>query len=83
VRNDVLGKTIITDRYRVVHWQTGTDSTVLVEVYDHLNDPDENINIAADQPALTDSLLLLLKKAEIDIGIGTNRDQYSDTFLNN
>ena len=60
-RNHALGKTIRTKRYRIVRWATENDSTVAVELYDHQFDPNENINIAAEQKEITDSLLEQLK----------------------
>ena len=60
-RNQALGKTIRTKRYRIVRWATENDSTVGVELYDHQLDPNENINIAAEQKIITDSLLEQLK----------------------
>ena len=60
-RNQALGKTIRTERYRIVRWATENDSTVALELYDHQLDPNENINIAAEQTTTTDSLLEQLK----------------------
>jgi arylsulfatase A-like enzyme len=62
-RDTVMGKTIVTDRYRVVRWRTENDSTVALELYDHKNDPGENRNIAYEYPKLTDSLLNILDQA--------------------
>ena len=59
-RNMALGKTLKTDVYRIVRWATESDSAVAVELYDHRNDPGENINIASEHKALTDSLLTVL-----------------------
>ena len=56
-RNKALGKTLKTDQYRIVRWATEKDSMVGVELYDHLNDPYENNNIALENTVLTDSLL--------------------------
>jgi hypothetical protein len=33
-----------------------------IELYDHLVDPEENRNIAADHPKLVDSLVLVLEE---------------------
>lgn len=60
-RNGALGKTIRTERYRIVRWASEKDSTLAVELYDHQLDPNENNNIAAEQKAITDSLLEKLK----------------------
>jgi iduronate 2-sulfatase len=63
-RNKALGKALKTDSYRIVRWATEKDSTVAVELFDHRNDPGENINIAYENTALTDSLLAQLKGAK-------------------
>lgn len=60
-RNQALGKTIRTDRYRIVRWASEDDSTLAVELYDHQLDPNENINLASERKVLTDSLLKILK----------------------
>jgi len=60
-RNQALGKTIRTERYRIVRWASETDSTLALELYDHRLDPNENLNIAAEQKATIDSLLKQLK----------------------
>ena len=60
-RNQALGKTIRTERYRIVQWATEDDSTVALELYDHELDPNENINMAVEQIVASDSLLELLK----------------------
>lgn len=60
-RNGALGKTIRTERYRIVRWASEKDSTLAVELYDHQLDPNENNNIAAEQKAITASLLEKLK----------------------
>ncbi len=59
-RNNALGKTLKTERYRIVRWATEKDSTVAIELYDHFSDPGENINIAFENKFLTDSLLAQL-----------------------
>lgn len=63
-RNKALGKTLKTENFRIVQWVTENDSTVAVELYDHRNDLGENTNIASVNKALTDSLLIQLKRAE-------------------
>ena len=59
-RNNALGKSIRTDRYRIVRWATESDSVVAMELYDHQVDPGENRNIAWEQPGITDSLVHIL-----------------------
>lgn len=42
-----MGRSIRTDRYRYVEWRDWIDGRFMAcELYDHLNDPDENLNIA-------------------------------------
>ena len=63
-RNGAIGKAIKTNSHRIVRWATETDSTVAIELYDHVTDPGENVNIASADRALADSLLLLLQGAK-------------------
>ena len=46
----LMGYSMRTDRYRFTRWQQrdNPDEVVAIEVYDHVNDPDENVNLAAD-----------------------------------
>jgi arylsulfatase A-like enzyme len=46
----LMGYSMRTDGYRFTRWQARNDpnDVVAVEVYDHENDPDENVNLAAD-----------------------------------
>jgi arylsulfatase A-like enzyme len=49
----LMGYAVRTDRYRYVEWRKTKDNSVIDrELYDHATDPDENINIAADNPAI-------------------------------
>jgi iduronate 2-sulfatase len=43
-----MGYSMRTDRYRFTRWQAHNDPTdvVALELYDHIKDPDENINLA-------------------------------------
>ena len=50
------GHTIRTDRHRLVRWINGSGEVGLVELYDHQNDPEENVNIAQNHPDLVDEL---------------------------
>jgi arylsulfatase A-like enzyme len=69
-RNQALGKTIRTERYRLVRWASEEDSTLAVELYDHQLDPNENINLASEQKVITDSLLKLLNSVKfMDDGV--------------
>jgi iduronate 2-sulfatase len=36
-----------TDRYRYTEWKTEQGELVGLELYDHRNDPEENVNLAA------------------------------------
>jgi len=60
-RNQALGKTIRTQRYRIVRWATENDSTVALELYDHQLDPNENINLALERSDIVDSLVKVLE----------------------
>jgi len=42
------GYTVRNDRYRLVQWTKGNET--VYELYDHLNDPEENKNIAGNPP---------------------------------
>lgn len=46
----LMGYSMRTDRYRFTRWEQQGDpeKVVAVEVYDHEEDPDENVNLAAD-----------------------------------
>ena len=56
-RNQALGKSIRTERYRLVKWSTKDNTIVAVELYDHENDPHENVNVALEQKVTTAKLL--------------------------
>jgi arylsulfatase A-like enzyme len=56
-RNNAIGKALRTERHRIVHWTSENDSTVAIELYDHFSDPEENINVAADEREVTSMLL--------------------------
>jgi iduronate 2-sulfatase len=46
----IMGYSLRTERYRYVEWRDWIDGNWIAnEIYDHLNDPDENVNIA-DRP---------------------------------
>lgn len=54
----VTGYSMRTDRYRFTYWcdDRKPGKPLAVEVYDHLNDPDENTNIAGQSPELVKQL---------------------------
>ncbi len=59
---DITGKTLRTDRYRVVRWADKQEKTLQVELYDHKVDPNENNNIANKYPKIVKQLLSKLEK---------------------
>ncbi|HUV65727.1 MAG TPA: sulfatase [Sedimentisphaerales bacterium] len=63
-RGPLMGRTLRTGRYRIVHWTDKQGETVQVELYDHQTDPDENENVAAQHRKLVDELLLKLRKLQ-------------------
>jgi hypothetical protein len=54
------GISIRTDSYRLTKFYREEEPRV--ELYNHLVDPNENRNIAADRPKLVDSLTLVLEE---------------------
>jgi len=61
-RNQLLGRAIRTDRYRLVEWKaigTGAASAEF-ELYDYEEDPGENKNLAVDRPEVVKELQALL-----------------------
>ena len=57
------GGAIISGRYKLIEWfETGN-----VELYDLDTDPGERMDLAADRPALADSLLGMLRNWRIDV----------------
>lgn len=68
--NHLMGYTMRTDRYRLVAWRDHRDKQaepVFVELYDHKNDPDETVNVAAKRAGvvkkLTKQLMSQLKQS--------------------
>jgi iduronate 2-sulfatase len=61
-RGTLMGRTLRTDRYRIVQWKSRKGETVQVELYDHKTDPDENVNIAARRPEIVAALTAELEK---------------------
>ena len=61
-RGKTMGYSMRTDRYRYTEWKTGS-RVVASELYDHFEDPGENVNIAgaASQAALVQQLSAKLK----------------------
>ena len=48
-RSGTMGRTIRTDRYRYTEWMSPENQLVGQELYDHEQDPDENVNLAVRQ----------------------------------
>jgi iduronate 2-sulfatase len=57
-RNDLLGRAIRTDRYRLVEWKKpgAAADTAVFELYDYESDPDETKNLAPEQSAVVAEL---------------------------
>ena len=57
----LVGRTMRTDRYRLVVWQDRRDRTsppLFLELYDHQTDPAETVNIATTHPETVEKLLM-------------------------
>jgi hypothetical protein len=62
--NDLMGYAYRTDQYRFVAWlnvKNKDDEPLFVELYDHVNDPEERVNIASESPELSQKLLAKLR----------------------
>lgn len=58
--NRLMGYSMRTQRYRFIAWKDYTNpqsEPIYLELYDHDNDPHETVNIAKDDPELTQKLL--------------------------
>lgn len=53
--NRPRGHSLRTDRWRLTRWER-EGSTLLVELYDHLADPNETVNVAADHADVVEAL---------------------------
>jgi len=56
-QRELMGRTLRTDRYRIVSWVDEKGEAAQVELYDLKNDSQENINIAKDNPEVVQELL--------------------------
>jgi iduronate 2-sulfatase len=61
-RNNLLGRAIRTDRYRLVEWKTpgDTSGSADFELYDYQEDPGESKNLASTNPGIVKELRALL-----------------------
>lgn len=63
--NDLMGYAMRTDNYRFIVWKDRVDlekEPLFIELYDHVNDPRETINIANKNPELVVELLAQFNK---------------------
>ena len=61
----VMGYAMRTDNYRLVVWKDRrkpNDTPLFIELYDHIKDPTESVNIAAKNPQLVKELIALSNK---------------------
>jgi arylsulfatase A-like enzyme len=63
-RGKVMGYTMRTERWRLTRWLSPDGTAVGVELYDHQNDPEENVNLAAlaEHAKTVEELTALAKK---------------------
>ncbi len=63
-RNQLLGRAIRTQRYRMVEWKKpgASSTTAEFELYDYQEDPLESKNLAGDHPEMVQKLLEILAK---------------------
>jgi arylsulfatase A-like enzyme len=47
-KDRIMGRSVRTDRWRYTEWINGKNESASIELYDHENDPAENVNVAAD-----------------------------------
>lgn len=61
----VMGYAMRTDKYRIIIWKDRRfpdDTPLFVELFDHANDPNETVNIAAQNPKTVNELIALFNK---------------------
>jgi len=63
-RGSLLGRAIRTERFRMVEWKPpgGKVTDAVYELYDYVADPQESVNLAAEQPDTLRALQQLLAK---------------------
>lgn len=63
--NNLMGYGMRTDKYRIVIWKDYTKpelEPVFIELYDHVSDPKETINIASENPEVVKELVAQFNK---------------------
>ncbi|MBE0391394.1 arylsulfatase A-like enzyme [Flavobacterium sp. 7E] len=63
----VMGYAMRTDNYRIVVWKDRrkpNDTPLYVELYDHVKDPNETVNIAKQNPKIVKELIALSNKKQ-------------------
>jgi iduronate 2-sulfatase len=55
-RGKIVGRTLRTDRYRIVVWRDSEGQVVQTELYDHRSDPEETVNVAASHSDIVSRL---------------------------
>lgn len=63
-RNQLMGRAVRTDRFRLVEWKKSGDAadTAILELYDYEADPLESKNLAEEQPAVVAKLRAILAR---------------------
>ena len=63
---EVMGYSMRTDQFRYTEWIKTEDNSVIArELYNHITDPDENINVA-EKPEYTTIVVSLSEKLHAD-----------------
>ena len=63
----VMGYAMRTDNYRIVVWKDRrrpNDTPLFIELYDHIKDPNETVNIAKQYPKIVKELTALSNKKQ-------------------
>jgi iduronate 2-sulfatase len=62
-----FGHSLRTANYRLVRWLDKNDNVGMVELYDHKEDPAENVNVAAKHPDLVEQLSRQLEQKMAEV----------------